>query len=156
MNDQETPLPSGTEPRRWIHMRRRLDAPPDRAFRAWADPEELQRWLPERVEGSLAVGTRSVLVWPDERVWWDVVEAHPSSDFTFHRPWSPDERLITTVRLAVEPAGYGSRVGLEDGPFFLDQPGGLDAWAKALESWTEALTMLRAHLDFSVDLRQRR
>ena len=30
-----------------------------------------------------------------------------------------------------------------------------DAWAEALESWSEALAMLRAHLDFSVDLRPR-
>jgi len=156
MNDQDTGLPPGTELKRWVRVRRRLEAPPDRTFRAWADPEELQRWFPERVEGALAVAAKTVLVWPDERVWWDVVEAHPSRTFVFRRPWSPDERLITTVRLDIEPAGYGSLVELEDGPFLLDQPGGLDAWAKALESWTEALTMLRAHLDFSVDLRQRR
>jgi hypothetical protein len=89
-------------------------------------------------------------------VWWDVVEAHPGRTFVFHRPWSDDERLVTTVRVTVEPVGYGSRLELEDGPFLLDEPGGLDAWEDAIESWTEALTMLRAHLDFSVDLRQRR
>ena len=69
MTDVRTSLSSADGRRRWVRMRRRLEAPPDRVFRAWADPEELQRWLPERVEGSLTVGTRSVLVWPDERVW---------------------------------------------------------------------------------------
>lgn len=97
-----------------------------------------------------------MLAWPDERVWWDVLEAHPSTTFAFHRPWSTDEKVTTTVRVTVVPVGYGSRVELEDGPFRFDQPGGLEAWAKALESWAEAMTMLRAHLDFSVDLRERR
>jgi uncharacterized protein YndB with AHSA1/START domain len=154
MTDVRTSPSSADERRRWVRMRRRLEAPPDRVFRAWADPEELQRWLPERVEGSLTVGTRSVLVWLDERVWWDVVQAQPGRVFAFSRPWSADESMITKVRLRFEPAGYGSRVELEDGPFLLDEPGGLDAWSKAVEWWAEALTMLRAYLDFSVDVRQ--
>jgi uncharacterized protein YndB with AHSA1/START domain len=155
MSDERAGQPAGTEHRRSVRMRRRLDAPPYRTFRAWADPEELARWHPERVEGGLAVGSRSVLVWPEEREWWDVVEAHPSDTFVFRRPSSPDERLITLVRVTIEPVGYGSRVQLEDGPFQLDAAGGLDAWAKAVEKWSEALTMLRAHLDFSVDVRRR-
>jgi uncharacterized protein YndB with AHSA1/START domain len=124
-------------------------------FRAWSDPEEFARWFPERVEGGLAVGSRSILVWPDRRVWWDVVEAHPDRRLVFHWPWLPDERLITTVRVLVEPAGYGSRLDLDDGPFPLDRAGVLDAWAEAIEGWSEALALLRAHLDFSVDLRPR-
>jgi uncharacterized protein YndB with AHSA1/START domain len=155
MNDERTDLPPGTEHRRLIRMRRRLDAPPYRTFRAWADPEELARWHPERVEGGLVVGARSVLVWPEEREWWEVVEANPSRTFVFRRPSSPDEQLITTVRVTIDPAGYGSRVELEDGPFPFDEAGGLDAWAKAIETWSEALTMLRAYLDFSVDVRRR-
>ncbi len=96
-----------------------------------------------------------MLVWPDRRVWWDVIEAHPSRAFVFRWPWLPDERLITTVRVTIEPAGYGSRLDLADGPFPLDQPGAIDAWAEALQTWGETLAMLRAHLDFSVDLRPR-
>jgi hypothetical protein len=34
-------------------------------------------------------------------------------------------------------------------------PGAIDAWAKAIEVWSDALAKLRAHLDFSVDLRPR-
>jgi hypothetical protein len=86
---------------------------------------------------------------------WDVVEAEPSSTFVFRRPSSSDEQLITTVRVTIDPVGYGSRLQLEDGPFPLDEASGLDAWAKAVERWSEALTMLRAHLDFSVDVRRR-
>jgi len=46
----------------------RLNAPPERVFRMWADPEDLARWFPDRIEGGLAVGARSILVWPDRRV----------------------------------------------------------------------------------------
>lgn len=141
---------------RWVRMERRLDASAERAFRAWTDPEELARWLPERIEGGLAVGARSVLVWSGARVWWDVLEAHPSDTFLFRRPWLPDESIVTTVRVSVYPVGYGSRVELEDGPFPIDTSLGLDAWAAAIAAWAEALTMLRAHLDSSVDVRQRR
>lgn len=149
----EVPRPDDSS--RWIRLRRRLDASPERVFRAFADPEELPRWFPERVEGALAVGTRSVLVWPNQRVWWDVSEANPSSRFAFRWPWGTDDALITKATLVISHAGYGSRLELEDGPFPIDTPAGLDAWASGLEGWGEALMLLRAHLDFSVDLRQR-
>ncbi len=156
MGDQEARLAPGNEPERWVRMDRRLDAPPERAFRAWTDPEELARWLPERLEGSLAVGARTTLVWPETRTWWDVIEVHPDQTFRFRRPWPTDERLVTTVTVTVVPVGYGSRVTLEDGPFPLDVPGGVDAWATAIATWAEAMISLRAHLDMSVDVRERR
>jgi uncharacterized protein YndB with AHSA1/START domain len=147
--------PAGAELERWIRMRRRLGAPPERVYRAWSDPEELARWFPEQVDGGLAVGSRTTLVWPEQRIWWDVVEAIPHRRFVFRWPWLDDERLVTTVQMLVSPVGYGSLIELEDGPFPIDQPGVLDAWAEALEGWTVALAQLRAHLDFSVDLRLR-
>ena len=155
MGNDQAQLPAGTELQRWIRMRRRLNAPPDRVYRTWADPEELARWFPERIEGGLAVGSRSVLVWSDRRVWWEVTEALAKGSFVFRWPWLPDERLITEVRVAIGPSGYGSRLELQDGPFPLEVPGAIDAWAKAIEVWTDALANLRAHLDFSVDLRPR-
>lgn len=155
MGNDQPHLPVETELQRWVRMRRRLDAPPDRVYRTWADPEELARWFPERIEGGLAVGSRCVLVWSDHRVWWDVTQARPNRDFAFRWPWLADEGLVTDVRVTIDPAGYGSRLELEDGPFPLDVPGAMDAWAKAIEVWSDALAKLRAHLDFSVDLRPR-
>jgi len=150
----------GDEPRgeatlRSVRMRRRLGATPRSVYRAWSDPEELARWFPEQVEGSLAVGTRTTLVWPQQRVWWQVQEATPDRVFSFRWPWLDSERLVTTVRVTIVPVGFGSRIELEDGPFPIDEPGVLDAWAEAIEGWAEALAQLRAHLDFSVDLRPR-
>lgn len=138
---------------RTIRMRRRLTASPERVFRAFSDPEELARWFPEGVEGGLAVGSRTTLVWPRRRLWWEVVEATPSRRFAFRWPWGDSDSIVTTVTIDVRPSGYGTLLDLEDGPFPIDGPEGLDAWAAALEGWGEALAMLRAHLDFSVDLR---
>jgi uncharacterized protein YndB with AHSA1/START domain len=148
MGEQETA--------RWVRMTRRLDAPPERTFHAWADPEELARWLPDRVDGGLAVGARTELAWADGRTWWEVLEARGPRTFRFRHPSPGDETLLTTVTVSVEPVGYGSRVHLEDGPFAIEVTGGLDAWAAAIAMWAEALVMLRAHLDMSVDVRDRR
>lgn len=155
MDNEQPQLPVDTGVQRWVRIRRRMDAPPDRVYRTWADPEELARWFPEQIEGGLAVGSRCVLVWADRRVWWDVTAALPNREFAFRWPWPPDEQLVTAVRVRIAPAGYGTRLELEDGPFPLDQPGAIDAWAEAVEIWSDALAKLRAHLDFSVDLRPR-
>ena len=140
---------------RSVRLRRVLDASTERTFRAWSDPDELARWFPYRVEGSLAVGSRSILVWPSERVWWEVLESEPNRRFRFRWPWL-DERLITTVTVSITPHGYGTLLELEDGPFEVGDPTVLDAFAECCEGWGEALTFLRARLDFDVDVRPRR
>jgi len=150
--DQDKPAAVGAR-QRTVRMRRRLDASTERVYRAFADPEELMRWFPHSVEGSLVVGSRTTLVWPEQTVWWDVVAAEPNRRFQFRWPWGPDESVVTTVTVTINRAGYGTQVELEDGPFPIDVPEGLEAWATSLEGWGEALAMLRAQLDFSVDVR---
>jgi len=138
---------------RWIRMERSYRAPTDRVFRVWTDPEELPRWLPDRLEGSMAPDSRSVLVWRRRRLPIDVLEVEPDSRFVARIPRGEADATTLTIRL--EPEGYGTRLGLEDGPYAIDTPAGLEAWAEAIERWTEALAQLRAYVDFSVDLRQR-
>ena len=140
---------------RSVRMVRRFDAPRSRVYRCWTVPEELVRWFPQRIEGSLAVGTRSTLVFPDQRVWWDVSVLESDRRFEFHWPWLPGETWETTVSVLLEPAGYGTLLTLIDGPFDLRVPGVLDAYAEALEGWGEALAWLRGVVDFSSDLRTR-
>ncbi len=150
-----TTIPRGTQTLRTVAIERRLDATPDRVIRCWTDPDELMRWFPVRVDGSLAVGARTTLVWPREQVWWEVTDLVTPSRFTFRWPWDADEMLVTNVTVSLEAEGSGTRLLLTDGPFPIDRPGGLDAWAEALEGWGEALTLLRGYVDFSVDLRDR-
>jgi uncharacterized protein YndB with AHSA1/START domain len=141
-------------PVRTVHLERRVDAPPYRVYRAWSSPEALAEWFPDSVEGSLAPGTRSTLVFPDQRVWWDVLEAEPTSRFRFRWPWLADDSWVSEVTVTIAPRGYGSLVTLEDGPFDLAVPGVLEAYAECLEGWGAALSQLRAVIDFSVDLRR--
>jgi uncharacterized protein YndB with AHSA1/START domain len=144
------------EPVRTVHMRKRVDAPPYRVYRAWTSPEALSEWFPDAVEGSLTPGTRSTLVFPDQRVWWEMLEAEPYSRVRFRWPWLPDDAWLSEVTVTIEPRGYGSVITLEDGPFDLSVPGVLEAYAECLEGWGEALAQLRAMVDYSVDLRRYR
>jgi uncharacterized protein YndB with AHSA1/START domain len=141
---------------RWIRLERPLEASPARVYRAWTAPEELAMWFPLEVEGSLAPGTRSFLVWPLRRVWIDILEAEPDRRFRFRWPLLPEDPRSTEVTVSLEPRGYGTKLILQDGVFDLGRPDELEAWAIALEGWASALANLRAQLDFSVDLRPRR
>jgi hypothetical protein len=67
------------------------------------------------------------------------------------------------LRRSVEPAGrfcaarraprHAGQRNDRTGRLPLEQPGAIEAWAVAIEGWSEALALLRAHLDFSIDLR---
>jgi uncharacterized protein YndB with AHSA1/START domain len=157
-----TSAPSGeahidiADPVRTVRVQRRVDGEPYRVYRAWSSPEALAEWYPDRVEGSLAPGTRSTLVFRDHRVWWEVLEADPDRRFQFRWPWLPNDEWITVVSVTITPRGYGSLVTVEDGPFDLTQHGVLDAYAASLAGWGEWLANLRAVVDYSVDLRRNR
>lgn len=153
VTEARVPIP---DPVRTVAMRKHVDAPPYRVYRAWTSPEALSEWFPDSVEGSLAPGTRSTLVFPDQRVWWEMLEAEPYTQVRFRWPWLPGDEWLTEVRISITPRGYGSVVALEDGPFDLTVPGVLEAYAECLEGWGEALANMRAVVDYSVDLRRNR
>jgi uncharacterized protein YndB with AHSA1/START domain len=138
----------------WVRAERFLDASPDRAHRAWSDPEELASWFPRSVVGSLLPGARSDLVWSDRRVAIDVLESDPPSRFRFS--WTPIAGVsaTTVVTVTIEAYGYGSRVTLEDGPFDLAVAGAAGAYGRIAELWGSALANLRARIDFGADLRR--
>jgi len=141
---------------RFVRMVRRFDASRARVFRSLSDPEEMVRWFAEEVRGSLAVGTRTTLVFPHSRTWWDTVTLENDKLFEFRWPWLPGDTYETTCRIELEPQGYGTLLTLTDGPFDLRIPGVLEAYAEACEGWGEALAWLRGWVDFSVELRDRR
>jgi len=147
-------VPGTTPTRRWVRVVRMFDAPPSRVYRAWSSPEELAAWFSSFVEGSLAVGARTILTWHDRRIPIDVLEANPGGLFHFRWPWLPNDTYQTDVTVQLAPYGYGTRLVLTDGPFDIDRPGVIEAYAESLEGWGEALTWLRARTDFGVDLRR--
>jgi uncharacterized protein YndB with AHSA1/START domain len=139
-----------------IQMSRVVDAPPDRVYRAWSDPETVRQWLASSVEGSLIPGARSVLVFPRMRIEVDVLEADPNSRFRFRWTHPLDKLTSTEVTVIIAPLGYGSTVTLSDGPYDVSEEVILDEYARAIEIWAAALTQLRASVDYSVDLRKER
>ena len=141
---------------RFVRMVRRFDASRARVFRSLSDPEEMVRWFAEEVRGSLAAGTRTTLVFPHSRTWWDTVTLENDVLFEFRWPWLRGDEHETTCRIELEPLGYGTQLTLTDGPFDLRIPGVLEAYAEACEGWGEALAWLRGWVDFSVELRDRR
>jgi uncharacterized protein YndB with AHSA1/START domain len=141
---------------RMIEMERIVDAPPERVYRMWSDPETVRQWLSSQVLGSLAPGARSVLVFPRHRIDIDVLEAEPDTRFKFRWTHPSDGGLTTEVTVAIRPIGYGSMVSLVDGPYDTDDEAVLTEYARAIEIWAASLTQLRASVDYSVDLRKER
>jgi uncharacterized protein YndB with AHSA1/START domain len=141
---------------RMIRMSRIVDAPPDRVYRAWSDPETIRQWLVSNVEGSLLPGVRSSLVFPRHRIEIDVLEADPNSTFRFRWTHPGEGGISTEVKVSIKPIGYGSTVTLDDGPYDVSEEASLDEYARAIEIWAAALTQLRASVDYSVDLRKER
>lgn len=141
---------------RMIQMARIVDAPPERVYRAWSDPETVRQWLASSVEGSLLPGVRSSLVFPRHRIDVDVLEADPNSRFRFRWTHPLDQVHTTEVTVVISPIGYGSTVSLSDGPYDVSDEAVLDEYARAIEIWAAALTQLRASVDYSVDLRKER
>jgi uncharacterized protein YndB with AHSA1/START domain len=141
---------------RMIQMSRIVDAPPERVYRAWSDPETVRQWLAYEVQGSLLPGARSTLVFPRYRIEIDVMEADPNSRFRFRWTHPVEDGISTEVTVVITPTGYGSTVSLTDGPYEVGDEAILDEYARAIEIWAAALSQLRASIDYSVDLRRER
>lgn len=141
---------------RMIRMERIVDAPPERVYRMWSDPETVRQWLASSVQGSLLPGVRSAFVFPRHRIEIDVLEAEPDQTFKFRWTHPLDEGISTEVTVTIRATGYGSTVSLADGPYDVADEAILDEYARAIEIWAAALTQLRASVDYSVDLRKER
>jgi len=139
-----------------IKLERIMDAPPDRVYRMWSDPDSMSQWLSYQVQGSLLPGARSVLVFPRRRIEVDVLEAEPDKRFKFRWQHASDVELATEVTVSIRAKGWGSVVTLTDGPYETDMPAVLDEYARAIEIWSAGLTQLRATVDYSIDLRKER
>ena len=139
---------------RIIELERIVDAPPERVYRMWSDPDTMAGWLSYQVRGSLLPGARSVLVFPRHQIEVDVLEAEPDSRFKLRWVHTAEVDLATEVAITIRPKGWGSIVTLTDGPYDTDVEAILDEYARAIEIWAASLAQLRASVDYSVDLRK--
>jgi uncharacterized protein YndB with AHSA1/START domain len=130
-----------------IESRIEIDAPIDRVWRAWTNPEELRRWFTDDARGSAERG--ATLVW----VWRDVVEARAPERVVLETavPGGDVQRLEVTLRRN----GDGTSVelaqsGLPEGP-------GSEAMLQAMESgWLLGLAILKQYAEehFGQDCRR--
>lgn len=141
---------------RSIELERIVDAPPERVYRMWSDPDTMAQWLAYQVRGSLLPGARSTLVFPRHQIEVDVLEAQPDERFRMRWLHPGDLGLITEIAVRIRPKGWGSQVTLTDGPYDTDAEGVLDEYARAIAIWAAALAQLRASVDYSIDLRKER
>lgn len=139
---------------RMIQLERVVDAPPERVYRMWSDPDTMTQWLCYQVRGSLLPGARSVLVFPRHETEIDVLEAQPNAVFRFRWHHPGDLGLATEVAVSIQPKGWGSLVTLSDGPYDTSDAATLDEYARAIEVWAAGLVQLRASVDYSMDLRR--
>jgi uncharacterized protein YndB with AHSA1/START domain len=139
---------------RMIELERVTDAPPERVYRMWSDPDTMNQWLSYQVRGSLLPGARSTLVFPRHQIDVDVLEAQPDSRFRFRWHHHGTRELATEVTVKIQPKGWGALVTLTDGPYDISDEAVLDEYARAIEVWAAGLTQLRASVDYSVDLRK--
>lgn len=141
---------------RYIEVDRVVDAPPERVYRMWADPDTMSQWLAYQVRGSLLPGARSILVFPRHQIEVDVLEAEPNERFRMRWLHADDLGLATEIAVRIRPKGWGSQVTLTDGPYDTDSEAILDEYARAIAIWAAALAQLRASVDYSIDLRKER
>ena len=141
---------------RMVEIERLVDAPPDRVYRMWADPDSVNQWLAYQVRGSLLPGARSELVFPRSHIAIDVLEAEPDSRFKLRWLHGEVPELVTEVTITIRPQGWGSLVSVADGPYDTDEEMILEEYARAIAIWSAALAQLRAMVDFSIDLRKER
>ena len=141
---------------RLIELERIVDAPPERVYRMWSDPDTMSQWLSYQVHGSLLPGARSVLVFPRHQIEVDVLEAQPNDRFRMRWAHRGDLGLSTEISVRIQPRGWGSLVTLTDGPYDTGAEGVLDEFARAIAIWASALAQLRASVDYSIDLRKER
>jgi uncharacterized protein YndB with AHSA1/START domain len=139
---------------RTIQMERVVDAPPERVYRMWSDPETVRQRLSYEVRGSLMPGARSTLVFRRHQIEVDVLQAEPDRRFQFRWLHPQPPGLATVVEVSLLPMGYGTLVRLADGPYEISHEPVLDEYARAIEIWAAGLTQLRASVDYSVDLRK--
>src|SRR3954451_12993951 len=109
---------------RELVLTRMIDAPPEKLFRAWTDPELLKQWfapLPyttPHAEMDVRPGGSSLIVmrgpdgneFPNRGVYLEVVE-NERLVFTdaYTKAWEPSEKPFMTVILTFEDAGGKTR-----------------------------------------------
>lgn len=136
----------------WEHTGRRIEdevaveAPPEAAWAAWADPDELARWFVDSASGTAEPGQEMTWAWEayDLEQTLTVVEADRGKRLVLEATWAND--VPTLVEVTVDPEGDGSRIRLVQSGFLEGED--WDAEYEGTRSgWTNALAHLKLYLE---------
>ena len=116
-------------PKPSLTLKRRLNAPPERVYAAWTDPEKLKRWFgPEQIETLRAdadarVGGRFRIVMrgtdgEEHDVSGVYREVVPNERIVFTWEWRSTPERESLVTVVIKPEGAGSLLTLVHEQFF--------------------------------------
>jgi len=116
-------------PKPSLTLKRRLNAPPERVYAAWTDPEKLKRWFgPEQIETLRAdadarVGGRFRIVMlgadgEEHDVSGIYREVVPNEKIAFTWAWRSTPERESLVTVVIKPEGAGSLLTLVHEQFF--------------------------------------
>jgi uncharacterized protein YndB with AHSA1/START domain len=131
-----------------LTLKRRFNAPPEKVFAAWTDPEKVKRWMgPEGVtvlsaETDARVGGKYhwVARTPDgetHEVSGSYREVVPNEKLVFTWAWKSTPERVSQVTVTLRPDGSGTLLTLTHEQFFDDE-----ARDRHRHGWTGSLDKL--------------
>jgi uncharacterized protein YndB with AHSA1/START domain len=135
-----------------LTIKRRFDAPPEKVFSAWTDPEKVKRWMGPgevkalRVESDPRTGGRyRWLMQSPSGEEHDVSgvyrEVVPGRKLVFTWAWKSTPERESLVTVDIKPDGAGSVMTLTHEQFFDDE-----ARDRHNQGWTGAMDKLGSYL----------
>jgi uncharacterized protein YndB with AHSA1/START domain len=125
----------------------RTKATPQQAYEAWADPEKIAHWFPDRAEGQAEPGATITWIFDrfDHRIPYEVLIAQPARKFAIR--WNPPPGMnpgILEVSISKEGGDTVVRLvesGFREGAEWDEEFEGIDS------GWQMALALLKHYLD---------
>jgi uncharacterized protein YndB with AHSA1/START domain len=132
---------------RMMRIEMRTTATPEQVYEAWADPEKIAHWFPDKAEGKAEPG--ATITWIFEkfnyRIPYDVLIAEPGKRFAIR--WNPPPEMnpgILEVTIAKEGGVTVIRLvnsGFREGAEWNEEYEGIDS------GWQMALALLKHYLE---------
>ncbi len=132
---------------RVIRAEIRTRATPQQAYDAWADPEKIAHWFPDRAEGKAEPGATITWIFDNfnYRIPYEVLIAQPAEKFAIR--WNPPPGMnpgILEITIAKEGGETVVRLvnsGFREGAEWNDEFEGIDS------GWRMSLALLKHYLD---------
>lgn len=145
---------AGLATRPSLTLRRRLNAPPEKVYAAWTDPEKIVRWFgPARVKDGSVRAAIDLRVGGHYRISFRTVDGEYHEVAGIYRQVVPNQRLAfgwawhstpereSLIKLSLKPDGSGTLLTFHQEQFF-DQA----ARDGHERGWTESLDKLENYL----------